>query len=79
MNCLWCETPFEAKTQGGREKRFCSDQCRYAFRASSLQFTIKLIDRALVSAKDVRTQNTSNLTVRYRGGPKSASQTDEAA
>ncbi len=31
MNCLWCDRPFEAKTMGGREKRFCSDRCRQVF------------------------------------------------
>ncbi len=31
MDCLWCGTEFEPRSNGGKPQRFCSAPCRRAF------------------------------------------------
>ena len=31
MDCLWCGTEFEPRSNGGKPQRFCSTPCRRAF------------------------------------------------
>ncbi len=53
MNCLWCETEFERRANGGKRQKFCSKDCRTDFFAACRAWAVREFEAGRVSVKDL--------------------------
>ncbi len=46
--CLWCPTTFTSITRGGREKKFCGNECRASYHYALRRWAQLAVDAGLV-------------------------------
>ena len=52
--CLWCETAFQPRTDGGTAQRFCKPSCRRAFDQASRAWVRRQVDAGRLSVADLQ-------------------------
>ncbi len=54
MNCLWCETEFEPRANGGKRQKFCSRDCRQDFFAACRDWAVAEVEAGRVPVSTIR-------------------------
>ena len=55
MDCLWCGTEFEPRSNGGKPQRFCSAPCRREFEAACRAYAAAEVEAGRLSVSALRT------------------------
>jgi hypothetical protein len=61
--CDWCETPYRARSSGGREQRFCGERCRRAFHTAVRRWTLGELAAGRLTLANIRNGLPATLTL----------------
>jgi hypothetical protein len=52
--CLWCQTPFSPRSDGGRRQRYCSSTCRRFFDGAARAWVRQAVNNGTLTLADLQ-------------------------